>query len=145
MRAFKRYKINTGERPGIVGKITACLEKEDAVLIAYIYGSFREEEGFNDIDVAVFVDETAIKKDAMIDYQLGLAVRLERDIKSFPVDCRALNIAPLSFRFSVINRGDIIYSRDEKKRVSFEVTTRSLYFDFKPHAQFYFENAVHGA
>ena len=145
MHAFKRYKINPEERIEAIGKITASLENEEVVLFAYIYGSFCEEDGFNDIDVAVYVDETAIKKEAFFDYQLGLAVRLERELKRYTVDCRALNIAPLSFRFSVITRGDLLYSKNEKERVSFEVMTRSLYLDFKPHAQFYYENLVLGA
>ena len=145
MQAFKRYKISPEERIEVIEKITVFLEKEEVVLFAYIYGSFCEEDGFNDIDVAVYVDETTVKKEAFFDYQLGLAVRLERELKRYPVDCRALNIAPLSFRFSVITRGDLLYSNNEKERVSFEVMTRSLYLDFKPHAQFYYENLVLGA
>ena len=53
MHAFKRYKINPEERIEAIGKITASLENEEVVLFAYIYGSFCEEDGFNDIDVAV--------------------------------------------------------------------------------------------
>jgi len=145
MQAFKRFKLTPEERATVINDIAAFLDKEEAILFAYVYGSFCEEDGFNDIDVAVYVNETAIVKDASLDYQLGLAVRLERELKQFPIDIRILNNAPLSFRFSVITHGDIIYSKDEKARVSFEAMTRSLYFDFKPHAQFYYQHLIAGA
>lgn len=145
MQSFKRFTLNPEERATIISDISAFLGKEEAILFAYVYGSFCGEDGFNDIDVAVYVDETAITKDDRLDYQLGLAVRLERELKQYPIDSRILNNAPLSFRFSVITHGDLIYAKDESARVSFEAMTRSLYFDFKPHAQFYYQQMVAGA
>ncbi|MBI5235586.1 MAG: nucleotidyltransferase domain-containing protein [Deltaproteobacteria bacterium] len=144
MRAFKKTVISRKERTEVIEDIRASLEKDEASLFAYIYGSFCGEQGFNDIDVAVFADETIIKKETILDYQLGLAVRLERALNRYPVDVRVLNVAPLSFKFSVITNGVAIYSKDEKDRVSFEVMTRSLYFDFKPHARFYYRNMIAG-
>lgn len=145
MQAIKRYKLNPEERGTVLRGITTFLDNEKAILFAYVYGSFCGEDGFNDIDVAVYVNETAITKDDRLDYQLGLAVRLERELMQYPIDGRILNNAPLSFRFSVITHGDLIYAKDEKARVSFEAMTRSLYFDFKPHAQFYYQHMVAGA
>lgn len=144
MQAFKRFILNPEERATVLRDIEAFLGNEEAILFAYVYGSFCVEDGFNDIDVAVYVNETAITKDNRLDYQLGLAVRLERELKQYPIDIRILNNAPLSFRFSVITHGDLIYAKDEKARVSFEAMTRSLYFDFKPHAQFYYQHLVAG-
>jgi len=145
MQAFKRFTLTPEERATVISDIAVFLDKEEAVLFAYVYGSFCGEDGFNDIDVAVYVNETAITKDDRLDYQLGLAVRLERELKQYPIDGRILNNAPLSFRFSVITHGDLIYAKDEKARVSFEAMTRSLYFDFKPHAQFYYQHLIAGA
>jgi len=145
MQAFKRFRLTPEERGKVLREITAFLDNEEAILFAYVYGSFCGEDGFNDIDVAVYVNETAITKDDRLDYQLGLAVRLERALKQYSIDSRILNNAPLSFRFSVITHGDLICAKDEKVRVSFEAMTRSLYFDFKPHAQFYYQHLVVGA
>ncbi len=144
MQAFKRYTLSPEERGTVMRGITAYIDKEEAILFAYVYGSFCGEDGFNDIDVAVYVNETVLTKDDHLNYQLGLAVRLERERKQYPIDIRILNNAPLSFRFSVITHGDLVCARDEKARVSFEAMTRSLYFDFKPHAQFYYQHMIAG-
>lgn len=145
MQILKKYKIDNETREKTIERIAAFLMDEKAVSFAYIYGSFLEDSGFNDIDLAVFVDEAMVSHEKVLDYQLDLSVNLERVLMSFPVDVRALNIAPLSFRFSVITKGDLAFSRDERERVSFEVMTRSLYFDFKPHAEFFYQKIALGA
>ena len=144
MQVLKRYIISDEECKSIIQNISAFLENEDAVSFAYIYGSFIEEDGFNDIDIAVYIDESVIKKESLFDCQLDMGVRFESELNSYPVDCRILNIAPLSFRFSVVTKGELIFSRDEKERVSFEVITRSLYFDFKHHADFFYQKIALG-
>ncbi len=139
MRPVKRFGINNEDRREIVDRIAAFLAKIGTISFGYIYGSFFEKEGFNDIDVAVFVDERAVRKEDCFKYQLELGVELEREIGRYSIDCRALNLAPLQFRFSVITKGELVFSRDEAERVLFETRARSLYFDFIPHAEFNFQ------
>ncbi len=122
MRVFKRYSLDREERIEVVRNTASFLTKAGTVSFAYIYGSFSKEEGFNDIDLAVYIDESKVSN--IFDAQLELGVSLEREI-GYPVDCRAFNLAPLSFRFSIITFGDLIFSRDEGRRVSFETMTRS--------------------
>ncbi len=141
MRVLKRYSLDREERIEIARNTAAFLTKAGTVSFAYIYGSFSKEEGFNDIDLAVYIDESKVSN--VFDAQLELGISLEREI-GYPVDCRAFNLAPLSFRFSIITFGDLIFSRDEGRRVSFETMTRSRYFDFKPHADFYYEKIALG-
>ena len=144
MQVLKKHIISDEERKSIVQNISAFLENESAVSFAYIYGSFIEDDGFNDIDIAMYIDESIIKKESLFDCQLDMGVKLENKLNSYPVDCRILNIAPLSFRFSVVTKGELIFSRDEKERVSFEVITRSLYFDFKHHTDFFYQKIALG-
>jgi hypothetical protein len=47
MQAIKRYTLNPEERGTILRGITAFLDNEEAVLFAYVYGSFCGEDGFN--------------------------------------------------------------------------------------------------
>lgn len=145
MQILKKHKFDGKTRRETIARIAAFLKGEKAVSFAYIYGSFIEDSGFNDIDLAVFVDEAIVNHEKMLDCQLDLSVNLEREFMSYPVDVRALNIAPLSFRFSVITKGELAFSRNERERVSFEVMTRSLYFDFKPHAEFFYQKIALGA
>lgn len=139
MQAAKRYMISDSERRDTISRINACLKKAGRVSFGYVFGSFIDREGFNDIDVGVYFDETAVKTETIFDYQLELGVEIEREIGQYSIDCRALNIAPLSFRFSAITQGELVFSRDEEARICFEVMTRSLYFDFKPHAEFFYQ------
>lgn len=144
MRAFKKKRINSEERKLLFQDIKGILEKNPAVSFAYIFGSFVENEGFNDIDIALYADEEILGNMTATEFQLELGVKLEKELNICTIDCRALNPAPLSFRFSVITKGDLIFSRDEEKRVSFESMTRNLYFDFKPHSELYYNKAVLG-
>lgn len=96
MQVLKKYKVTAQERIQAIEGILSFLEKEEIVSFAYIYGSFYSEDGFNDIDVAVYLNEAAVKGIDMFDFQLDLGVRLERDLNTYPIDCRALNIAPLT-------------------------------------------------
>ncbi|MBI5195540.1 MAG: nucleotidyltransferase domain-containing protein [Nitrospirae bacterium] len=144
MQAAKKYIVNKETRYELIERIAGYFRKDEEVSFAYIYGSFNESGEFNDIDVAVYLEESFAVKENTIDCQLELGVNLERELKGYTVDCRVLNTAPLSFRFSVITSGDLIYSKDEAKRVSFEVMTRNLYFDFKPHADFYYQKIALG-
>lgn len=144
MRISKKHKISEGQKELLRQRVSEFFGGELPVCFAYLYGSFIDSEGFNDIDLSVYIDEGATKGLSPIRYQLDLAVRLERELKGYSIDCRALNTAPLSFRFSVITAGGLLFSRDEEKRVSFESMTRNLYFDFKPHAELYYKKAVLG-
>ncbi|MBE9504155.1 MAG: hypothetical protein IME96_08275, partial [Proteobacteria bacterium] len=133
MRLLKNLKVTEKEQKEVICNIEAFLNQEKSVLYSYIYGSFIEGKGFNDIDIAIYVDEESMSEDNLLQCQLELGVKLETLLQKYPIDCRLLNQAPLSFRFSVITEGELIFSRNENKRISFETLTRSRYFDFKPH------------
>lgn len=86
MRVFKRYSLDREERIEIVRNTASFLTKAGTVSFAYIYGSFSKEEGFNDIDLAVYIDESKVSN--IFDAQLELGVSLEREI-GYSVDCKA--------------------------------------------------------
>ncbi|MBI5563023.1 MAG: nucleotidyltransferase domain-containing protein [Deltaproteobacteria bacterium] len=144
MKAAKKHHVDAAERARLTGLIASGLEANGAVLFAYVYGSFIEGggAGFNDIDVAVCLDDSTAGKDSLLDRQLDLSVTLGRQLGRYEVDCRVLNNAPLSFRFFAVNGGEPVFSRDEARRIEFEVRTRSLYYDFWPHAEFYYRKIV---
>lgn len=53
------------------------------------------------------------------------------------MNVRILNNAPRSFRFGVIRNGELLFSRDERRRVDFEFLTMSMYHDFSYHRDAY--------
>lgn len=54
-----------------------------------------------------------------------------------PLDLRALNHAPLTFRFAVIRDGEVLACRSRKAKDAFETATLALYHDFRPHLEEY--------
>jgi len=53
------------------------------------------------------------------------------------VDVSVLNGSTLIFRSQVLRYGKLLHSKDEKKRIEFETSSLSQYYDFKPHIEMY--------
>ena len=70
-------------------------------------------------------------------------LRLEIDIQAAledacglaNIDIRTINHAPIMVQGPIVQTGILLYSRDQKRRVAFEVLTRKKYFDFEPVAK----------
>jgi len=138
---FNKKLIN-GAKKKIVAKIKKTLFEQDSILFAYLFGSFAENRNFHDIDIAVFIDETKIANDDFFQLQLSLASKIDLLIKGYEIDLQCLNNAPLPFRFQVINKGNLLFSKSESIITAFVAKTRDLYFDFKPHLDFYYQKIV---
>jgi len=90
-------------------------DKEE-VVFAYVYGSFSSNDCFRDIDIAVFLEPLPSNP---LSYELEMSSELELAF-GVPVDVRVINAAPLDFAAEAI-RGTLLFSRDEDKRVDFEL------------------------
>jgi len=146
MKAHGRKTLDQARKDALSSKISEFLSREENVLFAYLYGSFLEERPFKDVDVAAYVDPGKFRNpDHIFDYGISLAAKIDLAISGVTVDLRLLNAAPIPFRFNVITTGKVLFSRSEKERIDFEVRTRSLYFDFLPHINFYYKSIVLGA
>ncbi|QDA31602.1 nucleotidyltransferase domain-containing protein [Thermococcus indicus] len=108
-------------------KLRGALEGHPEVVFAYLHGSVLETGHPRDIDVAVYVEGV----DNPLKYELSLSAELERYLGK-EVDVRTLNDAPPSFRYRVVSRGEVIFSRDEEKRLKFIERTVEEYLDFEP-------------
>ncbi len=111
-----------------VSRILAGLKE---VNTAYIFGSFLEKEGFNDIDVALLLSES-LDPYKSLKFSLKVAGELERQIKPrFEFDVKMLNNSPIELQFEVIKKGHVIFSRDESSRIDYESEVISAYLDLK--------------
>ena len=106
------------------------LEGEESVCFAYLFGSYgRGKPGpLSDVDVAVFLEGC---KDYW-DKKLELIGEITRTLRTEEVDLVILNQAPLSLRFHVIKTGELLFSKDEFKRIEFEAKTFKFYCDTLP-------------
>ena len=106
---------------------------QSQVSAAYLSGSLAGRATFGhltDVDIAVLLMEQ-IKSDQFLDYQLYLFAELAKRLESDTIDVVILNQASLLLKLQVIKYGQILYCRDEKKRVAFETRAVMDYLDFK--------------
>jgi uncharacterized protein YutE (UPF0331/DUF86 family)/predicted nucleotidyltransferase len=106
---------------------------QSPVSAAYLAGSLSSRASFgqlSDIDVAILLMDQ-IKSDQFFDYQLFFLSELANRLESDSIDVVILNQASLLLKLQVIKYGQILFSRDEKRRISFETKAVMDYLDFK--------------
>ena len=106
---------------------------QNPVNAAYLAGSLSSRTSFGhltDVDIAILLMDQ-IKSDQFLDYQLYFFSELAKRLESESIDVVILNQASLLLKLQVIKYGQILFSRDEKHRVSFETKAVMDYLDFK--------------
>ena len=99
------------------------------VAVAYLFGSRAEGTArpSSDHDVAVLFTDAHPALDATVRLGADLAAVLGTD-----VDVVDLDRAPLELRGRVAERGRLLHSSDEARRVRFEVDARLRWIEFRP-------------
>ena len=106
---------------------------QSPVNAAYLAGSLSNRSTFgqlSDVDVAVLMMDQ-IKAAEFLDYQLYFVSELAKRMESDTIDVVILNQASLLLKLQVIKNGQILFSRNEKQRVTFETRAVMDYLDFK--------------
>lgn len=144
MKAKKKY-LGKEKKQQILANLTHNLSQEAAIMFAYIHGSFLNSRVFHDLDVAVYVDENRLlTNEDLFQLELHLAAKIDLSLPGITVDLRLLNAAPLNFRFRIVNRGSLLFSKDERKRIEFVAKIRDFFFDFEPHRRLLYQVLVLG-
>lgn len=102
--------------------------KENKVLVAYLFGSYAKgnQTTKSDIDIAVLLSEIPQK---MLKYYLHLVNEVSQVLGN-EVDLIILNTAPPLLKHQTIKHGKVVYCRDEKARIEFEARAQDEYLDF---------------
>lgn len=106
---------------------------QSPVNAAYLRGALSNRTAFGhltDVDIAILLMDQ-VKADQFLDYQLYFFSELAKRLESDNIDVMILNQASLLLKLQIIKSGQILYSRDEKHRVSFETKAVMDYLDFK--------------
>lgn len=106
---------------------------QSPVNAAYLAGSLSSRTSFGhltEVDIAILLMDQ-IKSDQFLDYQLYFFSELAKRLESDSIDVVILNQASLLLKLQVIKYGQILFSRDEKQRISFETKAVMDYLDFK--------------
>jgi hypothetical protein len=119
-------------------KIAPMIFEGTPVLFAYLYGSYAKglPHRFSDLDVGIYVE--GVERMSCLDLELSLALRIDEKLDhTVQSEVRILNHLPLVVMGRVLADEELIYSRDERIRIEFEIQVRKAYFDFLPVIQKY--------
>lgn len=119
------HRFGTEARDALITTLSEELASRPEVSFAYLYGSVLLEDGFRDVDVAVWTTPLA-HRFADVD----LAARLSRRV-GLPVDVRRINDAPLSFVFHAL-QGRLLCVQDELLLATLIERTARRYHDQAP-------------
>ncbi len=104
------------------------------VEVAYVFGSLARgrTNPLSDIDIALLIDRDRIKEEIYpYGYKADMLADLVQLLKTNDVDLVILDEANPLLRHRILYFGKIIYSRDERKRIKFQVDTINKYNDYK--------------
>lgn len=124
MMPGQRREVPPPARAAIASRLAAALAQEEAVVFAYLFGSFAEDRPCEDADVAVFVNESLLSEEERLGFALRLAAALDRILapEGLTADVVVLNEASLGLRLAAV-RGRLLFSRDEARRLRFAEET----------------------
>ena len=113
----------------IANNLKSALLKRDEIAFAYLHGSFLDGVLFNDIDIALYLDQEKIPPGKGLGYCEQLSRELSRVI-GFVIDVHMMNHAPVGFQHSVFKHGQLLFSKDDELRSDLIEETSLEYMDF---------------
>jgi hypothetical protein len=118
-------------------KLQAFFATRPEVRLAYLFGSAARGRmnKQSDVDIAVLLDEELYKtldKKEPYGYKAALIVELMGVLHTNEIDLVVLGEAPPLLAHEVICTGIVVFCRDERERIAFEVQTKKRYLDTKP-------------
>ncbi|MFO0699357.1 MAG: nucleotidyltransferase domain-containing protein [Nitrospira sp.] len=122
------YTVSSEQREALSKHLRRHLEREQGVRFAYLYGSVLESDRVHDLDVGVFLDDTAVPQQATIADHLSSTLTATVGL---PVDIRVLNDAPLSFLYHAL-QGHLLLCRDETFLTDMLEDVPRRYLDLAP-------------
>lgn len=110
--------------------IPEVADKVDAIEVLYLFGSYASGTASDnsDIDVAVFVDDSAYRDDPLIDLKIGV---LLEDQLGKSVDVVVMNRVSPILQHEVLRSGKRMFERSAQNRRIYELMSFKNYLDVK--------------
>jgi predicted nucleotidyltransferase len=127
------------ERRTLSADITALTEYLTAqpdVIVAYLFGSRAtgRARAASDVDVAALLNE----EDSFARFERRLQLMVEvSDVCGREADVIVLNDAPPLLQHQVLRHGRLLYERDRRARIEFEIRAGKVYADLEPMRRFF--------
>ena len=94
----------------MINEIKKDLLKRKEIIFAYLFGSFLENEKYNDIDIGIYIKEGTIKEEASFDYSISLSGELSYRL-GIDVDLKIMNFLPLGVVKNIL-QGHLLFTRN---------------------------------
>lgn len=133
---IKRRKIKHDIEP-LIPKLKEKLEKEKDIIFAYLFGSHATGKAtpLSDVDIALYLDEESVTPDRKLEL-----IELIMDVlNTDEVDLVILNKASPSIIHSVVKTGKLLFSKDEKLRITFIARALKEYMEMHYYRERYFK------
>lgn len=116
--------------------VARVLEREPSVAAAYAYGSriAGRPLPLSDLDLALVLADDEPPDDPLFAERVAARIATELGT-AVEIDAHLARHLPLAVRGRVVTTGVLLYERDPVRRVAFETSTRSRYFDFLPYLE----------
>ena len=98
------------KREKMINEIKKELLKRKEIIFAYLFGSFLENEKYNDIDIGIYIKESTIKEEASFDYSISLSGELSYRL-GIDVDLKIMNFLPLGVVKNIL-QGHLLFTRN---------------------------------
>lgn len=115
----------------IENRIKDFFSNRPEIIFAYLFGSFINKKHFHDVDAAVYLSKDFNKNDFKLfpyGYESFLLSELNILIRE-NIDIVVMNNAEILIQQRIINKGILLFSKDDRKRIHYENYIRKLYID----------------
>jgi len=123
------FKKKIVSKESIIRQIKKFLISRDEIIFCYLHGSFLDNFNFQDIDVALYIDQKKITIQKAFDYSFQLSSDLSKQT-GLDIDIQIMNYAPLGFKHSVLKNGKLLFSQDDNLRLDIIESVSREYMDF---------------
>lgn len=122
--------------------LRSYFSKKPEILAAYLFGSAaRNADKARDIDIAILLTQKALKKKDALDWQIELEKELIKFIKK-PLDVAVLNNTSSLLRHEVFGSKILLYRKDQRSPLDFEVKSELEFYDFQPYRKLFWQTLV---
>ena len=117
-------------------KLKTYFSNRSEVLLAYLFGSeaTKQTHNLSDLDIAIYSEPVQMKKlntKEPYGYQAAVLSDLVGLLRRNDIDLVIMNHATPLFAYEVVRRGKIVFCRNMRFRIEFEIQTFKKYVDTK--------------